>query len=146
MGIFSKIKNSVLDIVGDAIGFATVVVDHNLSSKELRDRTAGHDNILDAIAEGKFGYDPKYEKLLRKYGRVYKGSKTNEQASRETNERDSDVFTDNDDAWMNDYMRYFDAVYGQSASFNDNSCEEKPKSFKEKVKDAEFVEAEVIDL
>lgn len=139
VNIFTKIKNSILDIIGDAIGCATVIVDHNLSSKDYADRIKGYDNVLDAIADGKFGYSKEYEDLLRKYGRTFNGNRTNKQSD----QGESNTFKrTKSNTWMYDSIN--ESLRRQAEFVDDYG--EKPKSFKEKVQEAEFVEAEVIDL
>ena len=140
--LVSIIKNFFLDIIGDAIGCATVMVDHDLSSKEYRDRIKGYDNVLDAIADGKFGYSEDYEKLLHKYGRTFKGQKTTEQAKQK--EQESNVFTrTKKNAWLYDSIN--ESLRRQAESAKEYNCDEEPKSFKEKVQKAEVVDAEIID-
>jgi len=142
VNIFTKIKNSILDFIGDLLGTAMVLIDHDWASKDYKgyaERIKGYDNILDAIADGKFGYSQDYENLLRKYGRTFNGNKTNKQSD----QGESNTFKrTKSNAWMYDSIN---ESLRKQAEFVDD-YEKKPKSFKEIVQEAEFVEAEVIDL
>ena len=139
MSILGKIKKFIIDIIGDADAVSVLISDCEVPDKEFDEGIKGYDNTLDAIADGKFGYRPEFDKLLRRYGRTFKGPKPSEKKYQESN-----VFTrTKKNAWLYDSIN--EALRQQAESAAQFSCDEEPKSFKEKIQKAEFVEVEIVD-
>lgn len=133
MNIIRKAIKFLTDTIGESSAVSNLISDHGVSVETLKIASSKYGNLLDAIADGFFGNKPDLIKIAKRYGRQIKSSVTNKRSD------DSNAFVRTKrNAWL------FDAINESLRQSAQSTDYQEPQSFKDKIRNAEFVEAEVI--